>query len=307
MRRLLPLLLAGLLLAGCSGGDDPEPQAAPDPSSSARPSLTPVPVPPQPPPSGKLLADVQQSSRDSAAGQFQVWVDNDTDRTIRPLRVTYDDGRFRAPLPGTRLRPIPSQARRGYPFAIPGRPACGSEATSGTVTVVYRQDGERRTATVPVEDEADVVEQVTSARCLELTIASVADLSLADEVTSDGTEGSVGTMTLRIRPTGRAGPTLRIDSIVGNPVLSPGELGVFQADLTVRGDQQARDVPVPLEPTRCDLHAFGESGSFGEFMVNVHVDGEPGQFLLRLSEAGAASALAFAEASCGFLTTSTTG
>jgi len=34
----------------------------------------------------------------------------------------------------------------------------------------------------------------------------------------------------------------------------------------------------------------------------VHVDGEPGQFILRLSETGSLNAVTYAKASCGFLT-----
>ena len=76
--------------------------------------------------------------------------------------MTYPDDRFRTPLPGTRLRDIPSQARRGFPIYQPDRPACDRTATSGTVTVDYTVDGERRATTVPVADEAEVIQRVTS-------------------------------------------------------------------------------------------------------------------------------------------------
>ena len=304
MRRLLAVLPLVAALAACGGGEGPSGAGAqPSPSSSLF-TLTPVPLPPEPPPSGQLLVDIEQSSRDGAAHRFQVWVDNDTDRTITPTRVTYADGRFRTPLPATRLREIPSQARRGFPIDQPDRPACGERADGGTLTVDYTVDGEQRSATLPVSDEAQVVERITSARCLELAVARVAHLRWADRVTAggDGGVGSVGTMTLVIRPTGDPGPTLVVDSIVGNPVLSPGEHGVYDAALTVTGDQPARRIPVPVRPTRCDAHAFGESGSFAAFAFNVHVDGEPGQFVLRLGAPAAAEAIAYAKASCGFLT-----
>lgn len=296
----LALLLAAT--AGCGGDDDPG-AAQPSASPSIR-TLTPIPLPPEPPPSGKLIADIQQSSRDGAAGRFQVWVDNDTDALITPLEVTYTDARFRTPLPGTRLREIPSQARRGFPIYQPDRPACGHTADGGTVTVEYTVDGERRTETVPVADEADVVGRLTSSRCLELGIDRVAHLSLADEVTADGDggEGSTGTMTLVVDTTGRPGHTLVVDSIAGNPVLSPGEHGVYEPALTVTGDQPPQRVPIPIRPTRCDAHAFGESGNFAAFEFNVHLDGQAGQVILRLSTAGAEAALTYAKASCGFLT-----
>ncbi len=155
-----------------------------------------------------------------------------------------------------------------------------------------------------MEDEADVVQRIASSTCLELGIEKVAHLSWADEVTADGDggKGSVGGMTLIIDTTGKPGPTLVIDSIAGNPVLSPGDRGVFKADLTIKGDQPSQRVPVPVKPTRCDAHAFGESGSFAAFALNVHVDGEPGQFILRLGPTAAVNAINYAKASCGFLT-----
>jgi hypothetical protein len=296
-----------LMAAGCGGDDEPgaDEHAPPpaSPSGSIR-TLTPIPAPPEPPPSGTLIADIEQSSRDGAANRFQVWVDNDTDTPIRPDRVTYNDGRFRTPLPGTRLREIPSQSRRGFPIYQPERPDCDSVATSGTVTVDYTVGGEHRRATVPVSDEADVIARIASARCLELTVQKIAHLSWADEVTAsgDGGRGSVGTMTLVVDTTGRTGHTLVIDTIAGNPVLSPGDLGVFEANLTITGDQPAQRISVPVKPTRCDAHAFSESGSFAAFAFNVHVDGEAGQFILRMGPTAAAHAVQYAKASCGFLT-----
>ena len=300
---VLPLLL---LLAGCGGNDDDSsPAAGPEASpSKSIYTLTAIPMPPKPPPSGKLIADIEQSSRDGAANRFQVWIDNDTDATITPTKVTYQDDRFRAALPGTRLRDIPSQARRGFPIYQPDHPACARTADGGTVTVEYTVDGEHKSETVAVSDEAEVIQRLASAACLELGIEKIAHLSWADEVTAsgDGGKGSVGTMTRVIDTTGKPGPTLVIDSIAGNPVLSPGELGVFNANLTITGDQPPQRVPVPVLPTRCDAHAFGESGSFAAFAFNVHLDGKPGQFVLRLGQTGAVNAINYAKASCGFLT-----
>lgn len=308
MRSLVAVAALVLALAACEadthdGDGTPAAGAESSPTSSLF-TLTPVPLPPEPPPSGTLIADIEQSSRDSAANRFQVWVDNDTDRPITPTRVTYTDERFRTPLEATRLRDIPSQSRRGFQITQPDQPACGSTASSGTVTVDYTVDGEHRTATVPASDEAEVIDRIASARCLELAIEEVAHLSWADEVTAsgDGGKGSVGTLTLVIDTTGKPGPRLVIDSIVGNPVLSPGERGVYDSPLTITGDQPSQRVPIPVKPTRCDAHAFGESGSFNAFAFNVHVDGEPGQFVLRLGPTGSVNAIDYAVASCGFLT-----
>jgi hypothetical protein len=302
MVAMLPLL-AGL--AACDGNDDDSAGARPEASpTKSLFTLTAAPLPPEPPPTGKLIADIERASHDGARNRFQIWIDNDTDKTITPTKVTYHDDRFQTALPGTRLRDIPSQARRGFPIYEPEQPACDRTAESGTVTVEYTVDGEQKSATVPVLDQADVIQKVTSARCIELSVDKIAHLSWADEVTAsgDGGKGSVGTMTLVIDTTGKPGSTLVIDSIVGNPVLSPGDLGVFKANLTITGDQPPQRVPVPLRPTRCDAHAFGESGSFAMFAFNVHLDGEPGQFVISLSQTGALNAITYAKASCGFLT-----
>src|SRR6476661_2118444 len=115
-----------LLLTGCTGGAGGADGSAPEPSPSRSiRTLTPVALPPPPPPTGRLHADMRQSSRDAAAGRMEVWIDNDTAHQIRPTRVVYADRRFRTSLPGTRLRPIPSQAERGFPIYLPARPACG--------------------------------------------------------------------------------------------------------------------------------------------------------------------------------------
>jgi hypothetical protein len=309
VRRLLAVLPLLVVLAACGGNDhDDGPAAAPESSPSApHKTIKPIQLPPPPPPTGKLLAHIEQASHDAARNRFEVWVDNDTDATIKPTRVSYHDGRFGAPLPGTRLRKIPSQGVRGFPIYIPEQPACDSTATTGTLTVDYRVGGKDKTTTIPVDDEADIIPRIASTACLDLAVAKIARLSFADEVTAsgDGGEGSVGTVVLHIDTTGIAGSTMVIDTILGNPVISPGkqgELGVFKPDVTISGDDPSRTVEMPIVPTRCDLHAFGESGNYNLFTFNVHVDGKAGQFGVRLSTAGSKNALDFAKASCGFLT-----
>ncbi len=307
MRRVLPAALLALALAACGQDDSPtsaKPGPEPSPSKSLY-TLTPIPLPPPPPPTGKLLADMRQSSRDAAANRFEVWINNDTAQTITPTKVTYSDGRFRTELPGTRLRDIPSQSERGFPIYQPEQPACTSSATSGKVTVEYGD----RVVTVPVEDETDVVGRYTSARCLEIAIGKVATLSWDDIVPADGDggEGANGTLTLVVQTTGTAGPTLTIDTVSGTPVLSPVGTDVWRPDVTIAGDQPPQRIDLPLRPTRCDAHAFAESGGATAFKIGLHLDGKPGQITLRMSPTGAANAINFARASCGMLESVTGG
>ena len=298
---LLAVLAAALLLAGC-GGDDTSGAPEPSPSPSIR-TLTPVPLPPPPPPTGKLVADMRQSSRDAAAGRMEVWIDNDTADDLRPRRIVYSDPRYRTTLPGTRLRPIPSQSERGFPLYLPEQPACDHPQGRGTITVVYAGPTGQTSRTVPVSDPTDVAGRYTTARCLELAVAEVADLRWAEEVPWDGEEGSDSTLTLVVTPTGRPGPALRIDTVSGTPVLSPVGSDVWRPGVTVRGTDAPQRVALPLKPTRCDAHAFAESGGATAFKINLHLGGKPGQITLRMSTAGAANALHYAKNSCGHLLT----
>jgi hypothetical protein len=230
---------------------------------------------------------------------MEVWVNNDTAHEILPTRITYSDPRFRTELRGTRLRPVPSQSERGFPLYLPPRPACDHPRGSGTVTVEY---GDART-TIAVEDSTDVAGRFTTSRCLEIAIADVADLSWDDEVPFSGEVGDPGTLTLVVRPTGKAGQTLTIDTVSGTPVLAPVGTDVWRPEATVRGTDAPSRIDLPIKPNRCDDHAFMEAGGATAFKIGLHLDDKPGQITLRMSIPGAKNAIDFAKASCGSLDT----
>jgi len=298
--RGLALVVAALLLAGCSDSD--EPTASPEPTAPSRSirTLSPLPMPTEPPPTGKLLADMRQSSRDAAAGRMEVWIDNDTADEILPTKITYRDPRFRTELPATRLeRPVPSQSERGFPVYLPPRPACDHPRGSGTVTVEYGSTSK----TIEVEDSTDVAGRFTTARCLEIAIARVADLAWDDDVPFSGEVGDPGTLTLVVRPSGRPGPTLTIDTVSGTPILAPVGTDVWRPDATILGTDEPSRIELPVKPNRCDDHAFLEAGGATAFKIGLHLDGKPGQITLRMSIPGAKNAIDFANASCGDLDT----
>lgn len=298
MKAALGLVLT-LLAAGCSSSsDDAAPAATPEPSRSIR-TLTPISMPPEPPPTGELHADMRQSSRDAAAGRMEVWVDNDTAREITPTRITYSDPRLRTDLDATRLRAIPSQSERGFQILLPARPACDHPAGRGTITIAYGD----QVRTQRVADSTDVTGRYADARCTELAVAQVADLSWDDVVAFDGQEGDPGTLTLVIEPTGQKGPALSIDAISGTPILTPVDGDVWRPDVTVHGTDEPSRVDLPIKPNRCDDHAFMESGGATAFKIALHLAGRSGQITLRMSIPGAASAIDFARASCGSLDT----
>lgn len=293
---LVGIVSATLLLTACAGSS---PSAGPEPSpSSSISTLTALPMPDMGPPPGKLVADLRQSSRDSALDQFQVWIGNGLRHEINPTSIRYLDPRLRAPIPGERLRANPSDAERGYPLALPTRPRCGvsTGAAPGRVAITF--DGRR--ATIPVEDEADVVDRYVASRCLELAVSQVADLSFADEVPVDGSgEGSVATLVLVAKPTGRPGRVLTIETVGGTPVLTAKGSGVWRPRAKVRGDGPVQRIRLPVVPNRCDDHAFLEAGGATAFIVHLSLGDRSGDLLLRMSDEGAANAIRFARDSCG--------
>lgn len=279
-------------LAGC-GGTDARPAA--EPARSSISTLSPLPMPDMGPPDGRLVADLRQSSRDAALGRFQVWLGNGLGRALTPTAISYLDPRFRSAVPGERLREIPSGSERGYPLAEPSRPLCDGAHGRGRVVVAHA----RGRVTVPVEDEADVVARYVAARCFELDVAAVAELSFEDSVESTGGEGATGTLVLVAEPSGRRGHRLRIDTVTGTPVLTAAGQSFWEVGTTVASDGPAVRVPLEVRPARCDEHVFMESGGATAFRVRLVLDDVPGDLVLRMSPAGAAAAIGFARESCG--------
>ena len=293
--------MAGVLLAvvpaGCADGSrDPSASAPADPPSPSISTLSPLPMPSMGPPPGEIVADLRQSSRDAALGRFQVWIGNGLDRDVDPTAISYVDPRFPSPVAGERLRLNPSGSERGYPLALPPRPDCDADGTRGTVRMAY-DDHE---VTLDVEDEADVVARYVATRCFELDVTAVAEISFADEVPVDQPgEGSVGTLVLEVRPSGRGEGVLTIDSVGGTPLLTPRGQPVWRPDLTVRATGAPQRVELPMVPARCDDHVFLESGGATAFRVRLRLDGEPGELVVRMSPTGASAAIGFARDSCG--------
>lgn len=293
LRRTTALVVGALVALGaCSSGAE-EPTVAP--SSTGIRTLTPLPPPPTPPATGRLIADMRQASLDAARGQMQVWVTNDTLRDLRPRRIVYVDDRFPRPVEASRLRLIPSRAERGFPLALPARPVCDSEATSGRLTVVFAD----RRVTVKVHDETDVPGRYLASRCQELAVARVVGLAWDDHVeVSDPGPGSTATLTLLIRPTGTGDGVARIETIAGTPMISTAGGAVWRPDLTIRSTDPPSRLPLTMSPARCDDHIFMEGGGMTAFKIHLTVDGEPVDIVLRMSDAGAAETYAFVRDSC---------
>lgn len=294
MRWMRPAAAASVMALTLTTSCSAERPAAP-PAASPSPSTL-APLPGMGPPPGEIVADLRQSSRDAALSEFQVWVGNGLPRDVTPTSIAYVDPRFRSPIPGQRLRLIPSGSERGYPLALPRRPDCGDSGTRGEVTMTY---GDRE-VTVPATDEADVVARYVATRCFELAVSEVATLSFADEVPVDRPgEGSVGRLILEVRPSGRGDGVLTVDTVGGTPLLTAPGAPVWRPGLTVRADGEMERIQLPMVPARCDSHVFLESGGATAFRVKLHLNGEPGELVVRMSPAGATAAIDFAIESCG--------
>lgn len=284
------LAIASVLLAGCGGGAAE--RSGPQPSSPAVSTLSPLPALPSRPPTGKIVADLRQSSRDAAAGRMQVWIGNDTAAPITVTKIVYRDPRLSKVMYGDRLRTNPSQSERGHSLQLP-EPDCAAPVTAKpTLTLEY--DG--RTTRIPVADEIGIVERYVTSRCLELAVAGVARLSWSDQVARDG---EVGTLELDIRPPGRPGGVLTIDEINGTPVLGAVGGSSWRPKVIIRSDDEPRRVVLNVIPARCDAHAFAESGGATAFRIHLRLNGKPGQIVLRMTPAGARNAIDFALAACG--------
>jgi hypothetical protein len=294
--RTLGLLLAAVLTAGCTTADPTTGRAPAESPEPAVSTLTPVPLPPEGPPSGRLVADLRQSSRDAALGRMEVWIGNDTARDLTPTRIIYTDPRFRRPVAGERLRLNPSRSERGYPLTLPARPACGRHGTTARVTVAYAG----RTVRLRVTDDNDIVRRYVAGRCLELAVDRVARIGFADRVPADHPgEGSTGVLTLVARPTGRPGHTLTIDTVGGTPLLSAADRSTWSPHTRISSRGPIRRIQLPVQPARCDDHVFLEAAGATAFLVGLRLDGRPGRLVLRMDPAGAAAAISFARASCG--------
>ena len=299
MRRSVGVLaLLALTLAGCSsssseGAADPSPEA---PASSPVQTLTPLPVPTRTM-SGKLTAELGQSSRDVALGRFQVWITNGLDEEVTPRRIVYRDALLTTPVVGERLRPIPSGSYRGYPLELV-EPTCGGEEAGATVTVDY---GSARVR-IPVEDETSVVGRWSKERCAEHAVARIATLEWSPgfEVQGSGPD-AIALFELTARPTGRPGGSLTVDTVGGTPLFTSADGDFWTVGNRVRSDGPVVVMELPAQPARCDAHAFGSAGGGTTYFVNLTIAGRgKAQIRLAMSPEVTAEAFEYAAEVCGW-------
>jgi len=299
---VLPALLTCVALAGCSSADSgpgdgtgaADPTSAP---SSPTKTLTMLPAPERTL-SGTLTAELQQSSRDVALGRFQVWITNGLPRDIKPRRIVYKDSLLTRPVPGGRLRPIPSGAYRGYTLDLI-EPVCGQKPGKATVTVTYDDQVE----TFPVDDETGVVERWADERCDEIAIERIADLEWTSGIEVQGTgSDAVALFRLTATPTGRAGGgAFTVDTVGGTPLFTSADGDFWTVGQRVRSDGPAVTMELPAQPARCDSHSFGAATGGTTFFVNITIgQSRPAQIRLAMSPEVTAEAFEYASEVCGW-------
>jgi hypothetical protein len=239
---------------------------------------------------GTLDAVLRQSSRDAARGRMQVWIFNGTEDDVEPTGIRYDDPRLSRPVPAERVRSLPSGLERGYPLPLPA-PRCGGHTKEAPVVTVETADG---TQFLGVADSIGIVQRHYDATCFERAVRDVVDLEWDDAVPS---EGDVGTLTLVATPTGSPG-RLEIVGVGATPVLKEPTTTTWRVDRVIAGDGPPQRIELPVVPARCDSHAFFESGGATAFRLQLRLDGEVGEFVLRMSPTGAEAAIAYAIDAC---------
>ncbi len=288
MGRSLPSALAAVALVGALSACEHEnqPRDAVEPESS----YSIVPVPPRPM-TGTLDAVLRQSSRDAARGRMQVWIFNGTDADVEPTEVRYDDPRLSRSIVGQRVRTMPSGLERGFPLPLP-EPSCGSQDRRAPGVVVDTADGTERLA---VADDLEIVQRYVDSVCFEVAVERVVQLEWDDTVPS---ADDIGTLTLVATPTGRPG-RVEILKVGGTPVLQAAPDRPWRPRVSVSGRGAERRTELAVVPARCDSHAFFEAGGATAFRLRLRLDGEEGEYVLRMSQIGAQAAIAYAIDACG--------
>jgi hypothetical protein len=284
--RIVVALLVAPLVAGCGADQDSSGEQRADGS----PSLTLAPASPSAP-AGRLTAELRQSSHYKARGLIEVWIENGTAGDITPARIVYRDPRLATPVSGDRLRPIPAGAGRGFALAIP--PAvCPPQGAAAPLEVTYAG----RTHRIPVDDSIDVVGSNVRRMCLLRRVSRVADLRWADRIEVDAT--GTGHLVLVVTPTGRNDDELLVESVNGTYLLGPPREPFWSPRVRVRGTGDPVRVRLPIQPVRCDPHAFMEGGTATTFRLHLTVAGRSGEITLPMSTDGVRATIDWAADYC---------
>lgn len=259
MRRTV-IVLAAALTAACGGASDaarPAPSSSDAPSSSAGPTLPPVP--------GMAGEAVRQRTDEAIGGQFQVRITDTGEQPFTVTSVTLDSPGF-APLPA---KPVTAEYAPGQVIDLPthyGTPVCdaGVQPAAARITVV-RPGRPAEEVRVPLA--GTVLDLIHGEECAVQAVGEVVDIA----VTGLHEEGDdlVGELELTRRSGHEPVTTQRLGRSVlleANAPDLPVELG---------GDDDTATVPVSFTPATCDPHVLAETKKPYVFPLVVKVgDGD---------------------------------
>jgi hypothetical protein len=260
-RRLVPLLLAALLLSACDG--PPVEQVAPPPS-------------PQAPP---LEVSLSQNRRSEGTRTIQVKVGNDGTGPVAIEEVGLEVPSFEAAQPSPQEAVLQPGLRVDLSVTL-GEARCDGETASSAgepvVSLRVRPEGaQSQDVLVPLEPTW-VLDDLLARECSRRAVEEAVDLRFGPTWTLEGTTllGSIEMHRLdsdqRLTVTGLGGSILyNVRPIPERPspllVLEPG--------------MDRAELPIGLTVARCDGHSLGESKRSFLFELWVRLGDDPERYL----------------------------
>ena len=257
-------------------------------------------VSPGPPPAGVAVAVTQQRS-DVADRQAEVRIENHGDVAIEVGAVRLDDPRFAAPATRIvdRVSPLGPGSTVDVRVQLPGAVCDAPQDAASTVTFDYVIDGRAGRASAPAPELFPFLAALHRRDCVEQHVRQVAAVDLTAFAPSP--PGAPATLSVSIVPRGGTADVeltgIRETNLLTFPAATGG-LYALDIDLA-DGHPDPTIIALPLVPARCDPHAVQEDKRGTVFVVDVVVDGEPGQFALAAGPALKGELLAWVTAWCG--------
>ncbi|MGD8194945.1 hypothetical protein ACEXQB_010695 [Herbiconiux sp. P18] len=302
-------LLALLVVSGCTG----RPTAAP----SATPVATPA---PGATPAGDLqltrVVDglglaVVQNRPDYGDRRLQLSITNEGPETITVASAVFSSAQFAAEARSSTGTDVPPGLTRFLPVDLPDAvcPAPSAEPRL-SVTLTAADGSEREVAGQPA-DPFGVLPRIALEDCLEVSVASVAAIRLADDLSVTGTgPDAVAHVSLIVEP--RAAATgadlsLELAEVRSTILLQPAEGDIWPVGRTVQPGDEPFTVDLAAVPARCDPHAVAEDkrGTFFPLTLELSdpdstTQSAPATLDVPSSESLKRALYAYLAATCGF-------
>ncbi len=261
-RRLIPLVVLGALVAGCSSG--PERTELPDGTS--------------------VVVDQRRLQRQ--LGEVLVRVASPVEMEVTSLTLSSDRS---DPVTWTGSETVRAGYERDYDVTLP-RGRCGPEPTF-SVELTYRVDGEERVSRTTAPDRYGAATRLLDAGCVQETVEAVATI----KVGTPEVDGDALRLPVTATPTGTGTVTL-----LGYGDTTLFRQTDDSARDVVLGDAPRR-VDLVVEPARCDPHAVAEDKVGTLFAVEVEgTDLPAGAFYtLPLTTAQRSAFFGFVREACG--------